>query len=346
MGSMKVGRIQYGLCLVLALALVLGACASKQSRSGVEVGPRPRTTVSRVVDGGELRCTGSVPSSILPAHPLSVFLRLTNITSHPVALPEGETSWSLNVTAAEGPVYDSSFRSAFEPPPTPTPSSPLLPGHSIQTTSDQVAAQWGGPLRVVARCAGDRLPPLTVRVASPGPTPSTTSALRQSLRETGGLFRRCSPTSPAVAVLGTIEPPSGQAPASVATCAATVHVYDGFDVVTLSVITPPGADVGLPGANAYLPPTLPPREAAEGIVWRFVVSVRGAIDVGGSSRSRSWSGGVVPAKRALVPDFTWDGSVWSKGIGSCGSTAIAVGPRAGALIQFISACPRQQEAGT
>jgi hypothetical protein len=329
--------------VLFALAIGAAAVAFAVHTIGGPV-PVPATnsrSVTRIVDDGQLRCTATIPAAISPAQMLSVDLDVTNISTQPLQLPEGATTWSLRVVSSDGQTYDTAFRARFEPVPTLVPSPPLLPGHSTHTRTDGVAVQWGGPLTIAATCAGDQLPPLSVPVTSAGQAPPAGAAIRESLRKTGGLFRGCSPPPVSgVPVVGTIAAPDGQAPPLDARCEADIRTYDGFDVVTLSVITPPDARFLLPTDNVDDPPTLPAHGPAEGVVWRFVVTEEGATAVGGSTRSQSWSGGVAPSNRRLVPDFTWDGTRWSRGLGSCGSQLLSVGPRVGAIVQFISACPR------
>jgi hypothetical protein len=190
--------------------------------------------------------------------------------------------------------------------------------------------RWAGPLQVTPGCEDTALPPLRVKVTSPGPPPDDQTAIADVVAASGGLLDKCRPQQSGVAVQGEIDGPGGAAPPLEATCSVSVHSEGGFLVAQALVLTPPnlpGVEVRQPHEVVSLQKLPRPYEA---IAWEFVVTKEGAVTVAGTMRDATKVG------NTMAPGWIWTGSRWSGPDKSrCGFETLSDGP----AVDFITACP-------
>jgi hypothetical protein len=151
---------------------------------------------------------------------------------------------------------------------------------------------------------------------------------------TAHLLDHCRPSKPGVAVVGRIDPPSGDAPPLQARCSIDLRKKHGFYDAQVLVLTPPdlqGVHVEQPyetlsGANARTGNT-------QALAWEFVVTRDGATSVSSANRETTRPGG------ARVPDWFWFSSGPKRsGDFQCGGGGGESGNANGPDVSFVSVC--------
>lgn len=328
-----------------AITLAASACAGSHRASVSPAPPRVHgtpisaktVTSSRLIRGGRVRCTVTIPTRVEVGQRIGNTFAFRNVSGHPVRVYLG--GGSLVVRAGDGTTYDTNL------PHTPGGGVPVMPTptrpggtKTMQVLTPRV--RWSGPLRITPRCWSP-LPVVRVHVLTPGPPPSERAAVAKVVAASGFVLRRCRPRTPGVAVRGEIESPGGGVPPLQARCSVGIQRERGFLVAQVLVVTPPRRQVRirqpyeellLPGERMPydMPLRTPPFEA---IAWEFVVTRLGAssvafqtIDADNFSHRR-------------IPTWTWTGSRWKAGTDSCGYKSFYGGAvAANAFFEFISGC--------
>ena len=294
---------------------------------------------SRLLAGGQLRCTASVSAPLEAAQEMNVTFVLRNVSRHRVKGVRfdrfaGSPSLVLNApdgTTYNAPVFFGDVRFRARPR--------TLRRRATLTATVSVVVRWGGPLRVVPECEGKPLPALLVPVLAPGPPSDASSAIAEVVAAAGHLLDQCRPQTPGVPVEGQIDPPSGNAPPMSAQCSVSLSSEGSFWVAQVLVLTPPSLSGMSIGTTYETLPDLPPVSTAppwEAIAWEFVVTQDVATPVIGASEqaftASTWS-----------VEWGWTPTGWqSAGPGGCegypgGGYGFGLTP--GPFIQFFQTCP-------
>jgi len=289
-----------------------------------------RVSASGSVRHGTLVCTASAPAVVTPGLPLGLDFSIENVGDQAREFSASATSYL--VTKDVGVVYDTTMEipiigRLFVPP------VEIAPGETWKSDSDKRVVKWGGPLMITPTCFGAALPMLTIDVAVPGPTPTVAEAIERAADTNGALMGECSPAIDGSPTVGTIQPPTPtDVPDMSASCSAAVEQHDGFALVRMLIVTPPG-EQGLEGMDdPYFRFSIPDDgRPIEVIVWDVVVTQDGATVAGGWVQARTASGA------GMAPNWSWNGTGWDgPGASKCGGLTNASGP---GFIEFISACP-------
>jgi hypothetical protein len=227
----------------------------------------------------------------------------------------------------------------------PMPQATIPPHGSARTRMTDVVVRWPGALVLRARCVGlpdlRPLPAIPVEVTAPGTTPSREQALHGALALSGGLFEHCTPGVDGASVTGRINPPRTEdasfpnvpdrIPPMTARCLARITRAPGFDVVTLSFVTPADAPSVTLGRYVRILDalSLPGTGSIGAARWVFVVTERRTIEalpLEGLYRTRTSSGYSV--------GYAYERRSWAVGsTGRCGGQGL------GGLV-FINLCPK------
>lgn len=324
-------KVLTGVCLFVATALALSACAgSHHAVNGTPVSAKTITS-SRLILGGRVRCTATLTTPVEAGQAISVGLSLHNISGSAVRAPVVEGSAGLVVKAADGTTYNTttaaegSLGGPYRAPVT------IAPGATTtRLGSPRVAVRWKGPLRVVPQCERTALPALRVGVTASGPPPDERTAIADVVAATGHLLDHCRPGKSGAAVEGQIDPPSGSEPPMDARCSVTLHSEGRFQVAQVLVVIPRdwrGVHIEQQYETLSFEKRPPPYEA---IAWELVVTENGAVTVAGFMHDGT------RAAHRMAPGWTWTGTGWSApGSSRCGFEGFSGGPS----IDWISACP-------
>lgn len=323
--------------VIVAIALGVSAWVGSQKANAGVIWTQTQKS-SRLLEGGRVRCTASVAPQVQVGHAVRVKFAVHNVSKHSVKVAVWVFSTGLVLKAADGTTYDTGAPyQALPGIPPPIPRK-LPAGATLHLRATNVPVRWPGPLQVTPECLGKALPALRVVVTAPLRRAVESAAPAQVVAAAGHLLDRCRPQASGVAVIGQIDPPSGNAPPMNAQCSITLTWDGGVLAAQVLVLIP----AGLPGVQVYQPyETLwpitqflalgsPPYEA---IAWEFVVTRDGAIPVAASSTVASND------SAQMAPSFGWNGTGWQQdGEASCGGTSFVWGGT-GPDIEFISACP-------
>jgi hypothetical protein len=194
---------------------------------------------------------------------------------------------------------------------------------------------------------------IPVHVTSPGLPTSGSQAISEVVGAAGHFLDHCRPRATGVAVVGRIDPPSGDAPPLHARCSVSLRREPGFYLAQVLVVTPPRLqgvvhlkqqpynEVSILGA--------PLRTNVEGIAWEFVVTQRAATSVDWAVSLHDLGGG------GTAPDGIWSSAGWRQsawencggsGSGSAGSAkagwsgAFTGSGSNGPGVEFVSDCGR------
>jgi hypothetical protein len=301
-------------CLSVLVAITLGLSSwlGSQGASAAHISTQadrpPVERSSRLLLSGRVRCAAAVPSVVQVGQALDVKIGLHNVSKRPVTISPWVFSGSLVLKAADGTTYDSSgpLQGLTIPPPIPR---KLRAGRWMGLGPIAIPVRWPGPLRVTIGCLGKGFPTFRVDVATPGPPPDESAAVTQVVAASGHLLDQCGPQTPGVAVTGTIEPPSGNAPPMDAQCSISFTSEGQFLVAQELVLAPPG----LSGVQIYQPyETLWPTGSFVGlaasppyaaIAWEFVVTGARATPVAAATLATSCGGGTSFAAGGTRPDL-------------------------------------------
>jgi len=324
---------------VSACASSHGATATGVTRAAVTIGGPLQVSArivrsSRLIDSDQVRCTAAVTTPVQVGHVLDVTFRIRNVSRHPVKVPLAHDNLWLVVSGADGTTYDT--RAATRA--TGSLGGPYIPPTTIRAGGTEtrhfsyLRVRWSGPLEVTPGCELTALPPIRVAVTAAG-RPSASMAVADVAAASGHLLDHCRPQTPGVAVIGQIDPPSGDAPPMQARCSLSLEARRGFVVAHLLVVSPPT----LQGVHIEQPyerlAWLAQGQNAEAVAWEFVVTRDGAISVDSYEVDAT-----KPANR-MAPDWTWTGSAWQGPGGSrCGGFGGGGGGVTGATVEFVSVC--------
>jgi hypothetical protein len=322
---------------IIAVALSLSVAAFAFAYFGLRTDrvdrPQPgdrMVSVAAPVRQGTLVCTVTAPGVVDPGRPLSIAFTVENISDQTREFSAtGSTSYL--VTNAEGVVYDTTNEIPIFGPM--VPPIEIAPGETWGSGSDVRVVEWGGPLMITPACLGATLPGLTIDVAVPGPTPTVAEAIGRAEGTNGALMGECRPAIDESPTVGTIQTPTpADVPDMSASCSATVTLHDGFALVRMLIVTPPG-EHELEGIDdPYFRFSIPDDgRPIEVVVWDVVVTQDGANVAGGWVEARTASGA------GMAPNWSWNGTGWDgPGASKCGALTNASGP---GYIEFINACP-------
>jgi hypothetical protein len=332
--------------LLIASMLALSACAggrhttthpSSHSDSSTRLQQRTvvsarRTSSSRLILHGSVRCTATVSSSVQAGSSLGLTFAVRNVSTHPVKVVLASGGLWLVVRAADGTKYDTRVPLEHELGPVPFPTT-IRPGatKNVAFIGKYLHVRWRGPLRITPGCEKTALPALRVGVTSPG-RPAESAAVADVVAASGHLLDRCRPERAGVAVQGKIDPPSGNAPSMRAMCGVRIK-HEGRFLVAQALIASRLAVGELHVAQPYEELSVHHASPFEAIAWEFVVTKDGATPVAASEADAT------RAANRMAPDWDWTGSQWQGPGGSrCGGTGSSEGGF-GASITFISVCP-------
>jgi hypothetical protein len=232
-----------------ATALAASACGGSHRAASTVVtlgGPlKERVSAktvssSRLILGGQVRCTATVARSVQAGESLGLRFAVRNISAHPVKVPLGRGSLWLVVRAADGATYDTRVPLRSEKGPMVIPAT-IPPGatKTVAFVGKYLRVRWRGPLQVTPGCEQTPLAVLPVRVTPPGPPPDAGTAVADVVAASGHLLDHCRPERAGVAVQGQINPPSGNTPPMQATCSVTVQDQGDFLVAQAVIVSPP-----------------------------------------------------------------------------------------------------------
>lgn len=334
--------------VLLVTALAASACGgghqtvrsavthSKTPSSGSSLVRVSGKTVSssRLIFGGQVRCTATVSRSVGAGDPLGLTFVVRNLSAHPIKVPLGRGSLWLVVKAADGTTYDTRvpLRSEDGPMVFPTMISPGTT-KTVSFVGQSLRVRWGGPLRVTPGCEQTPLPALPVGVTSPGPPADESTAVADVVAASGHLLDHCRPQRAGIAVQGQIDPPSGDTPPLQAMCSVSLQDKGDFRVAQAVIVSPP--DLGsVNTGQPYEQLTVHHASPYEAVAWQFVVTNDGATPVAAAEADAT-----KPANR-MAPDWSWTSSgVQHLGSGRsrCGGSGESFGGF-GPTVEFVSAC--------
>jgi hypothetical protein len=313
--------------------LVIGALLPLALAASAHGGSKPLRTVSssRLVDNGHFRITASVGTSVRVGHPLNVTYRIRNVSKATRSIQLGYGLYYV-VRNVGGVQFDtrSDYRGFGGPI---VPPTKLRSGEGITRVGPLERVRWSGPLRITPGWSNAPLPPLRVRVQTPGAPDHSRRAVAQVIAATGHLLDHCSPHTSDVPVLGRIDAPHHSAPPIATRCSVTIRRETGFDVAQV-VITTPRAQRAHVHWRYETVSLANGRGNSEAIAWQFVVTKNGATSVAAASVETTRQ-----AKK-MAPEWEWT----SAGHGSrpggsrCGGTGESSGGSTGPSVQFVSIC--------
>jgi hypothetical protein len=219
---------------------------------------------------GTVRCEATFPlREVRPGYGTRVRFRVTNLTDHEVSVygfgslrfldTSGNELWST-APFWEGPVWATTLR----------------PGHSKRMFAFDARVRWSGPLTVVPVCGALRvnMPRVVLPVTMPGAPASEADAIDAAVAVPGSPFQACPPGRTGGANTGTFSTPDGRAlPPLTLRCWAEVTPENGFDVVSLQLVSPFDApDFSIDPSTGFFGPELPGTDNMLASRWDFVVT--------------------------------------------------------------------------
>jgi hypothetical protein len=285
--------------------------------------------------GGTVQCTATVTTPVQAGHDLSVVFSFHNVSKRTAKVDLAYGGMWVLINSPDGTAYDSRVPLEDVSLPYVAPT-PIAPGATKTEQLPELRVRWEGPLRIRPGCGLSALRPVKVAVTSPGLPASDSAALKNVVAATGHLLDHCRPRTSGVAVVGRIDPPSGNALPLQARCAVSLRREPGFYVAQVLIVTPPGLQgVHIDEPYEGLSGTPAQNRNTESIGWQFVVTRAGATSINTSEQETSVSGG------GMAPDWTWTGSKWEGPGGSrCGGSGGGGGGVNGPDISFVSVCGR------
>lgn len=345
-------RGSLGAALVVAVALTASACGNSHARSS-----RPSASgmvsSNRLIAGGAVRCTVTSATPTVPVgRQLGLVFRFHNVSTRTAKVPfRPGTPWVL-IRDSDRKTYDSRDSEDVRIGPDlvnwrvgPTGwNAPIRPGATM-TMRVPIPIRWHGPLRITPGCLTSALPALPVDVASPGRPATPGRAISEVVTAAGHLLDHCRPRASGVAVVGRIDPPSGNAPPMHARCSVTLRRERGFYLAQVLVVTPPNFDgvhvVQQPYEEISFPNGVSDSTRyIEAIAWEFVVTRRGATSV--DSASAGWT---KKGEGGSVPEGVWTRAGWRRATDQspCGfgfSGRAGEFGASGPYVLFVSVCGR------
>jgi hypothetical protein len=218
---------------------------------------------------GSFRCEATFPLRELQlGYRTRVSFRVTNIG-------DGKRSFNgfgtLRFIDANGTVLWSS-----EPPwKEPVSDTTLRPGQTKRVFAFDERVRWSGPLTIRPVCGNLRMhmPAVVVPVAAPGAS-SVAAAIQAASSMPGSPFHVCTPGTTGLPTTGTFPTPDGKnLPPLTLRCWANVTQEEGFDVVSLQLVSPSdGPDFSIDVSAGAFGQQLPGMDNVLGARWDFVVT--------------------------------------------------------------------------
>jgi hypothetical protein len=155
----------------------------------------------------------------------------------------------------------------------------------------------------------------------------------------GHLLDHCRPHKSGIAVVGRIDPPSGDAPPLHARCSVTLRRERGFYLAQMLAVTPPRLQGVHFVQQLYEEMWLGSTGNTEAIAWKFDVTQRGATSVDSTMAATTERG-----NSGNLPDWYWSRGRWRRppGTDGCGAdigNGLIPVPTAPEVV-FVSVCGR------
>jgi hypothetical protein len=322
--------------LVLASGCAAAGSSSAAVKAGGAVGSAPASGVlssAAAIMNGRVRCTARLAAPLRAGHRTGLTFVLRNISNRTVKVVESTERYGF-VLQAKDVTYDTQVPLETVSVPAPI-ATPLRPGESRPIHPADVWVRWDGSVSIQPSCDGVKLPVLRTSVSAPSPAPTSTKAITDVVAAAGGLFDRCAPTQPGVAVTGTIDPPNGDAPPMRASCSIDLRREGRFWVAQTLTLVPPTLH-GVRVRQPYEQLTEPHSRSgtSEAIAWQFVVTKNGATPVASVEEDTT------TAANKMAPDWDWTGHRWQgPGASRCGGEGGTAGGSPDLYVSFVSACP-------
>jgi hypothetical protein len=219
---------------------------------------------------GSVRCEATFPLRLLqPGYETHVRFRVTNLTDHDVSVYGFGTLRFLDASGTElwssQPPWEGPFWGAT-----------LRPGQSKRMYAFDARVRWSGLLTVVPECGGLRLhmPHVVLPVAQPGAPSTVAAAIDAAVAVPGSPFQACPPGPTGSATTGSFTTPDGRdVPPLTLRCWAEVTQEQGFDVVSLQLVSPSDApDYTIAADSGAFGAELPGSDNMLASRWDFVVT--------------------------------------------------------------------------
>ncbi|MGZ4114875.1 MAG: hypothetical protein ACXVQT_07340 [Actinomycetota bacterium] len=218
---------------------------------------------------GSFRCEATFPlRELQPGYRTRVSFRVTNVSDVKRSFSgfgtlrfldsSGTLLWSSE-PPWEGPRFVDTFR----------------PGQTKRVFAFDQRVRWSGPLTIRPVCGNLRMhmPTVVLPVAAPG-APTVAAAIQAASSVPGSPFHVCTPGSAGSPTTGTFPTPDGKnLPPLTLRCWATVTQEDGFDVVSLQLVSPSDApDFSIDVSAGVFGQELPGTDNMLAARWDFVVT--------------------------------------------------------------------------
>jgi hypothetical protein len=206
-----------------------------------------------------------------------VTLSLTNLTDRTLP-PQYAYGYLVFRDASGTKLWDTSPK--FEGP---TPGTGSIgPHETVKVFVYDTRVRWSGPLSVTPVCDRLRLtmPTVVLPVASPGAPASVDDAIHAAVAVSESPFQACPPGPNGAATTGSFDAPDERSlPPLTLRCWAEVRQEDGFDVVSLELVSPSDApDYTIPEDTfVFGPAPLPGTDNMLAARWSFVVTADAVI---------------------------------------------------------------------
>ena len=347
-------KLLLGAAVLAAFAVLASACGNSNR---IVSPPTNSSTVSLsdLVSGGRVRCTATLttPTPVRVGQQIGFVFRFHNVSTRTAKVFLQPGSPWVRVSDPDRKAYDSRDFVNWRVGPTGS-ITPIRPGATM-TERLRLPVRWQGPLRVTPGCTTTALRTIPVDVTSPGLPTSRGHAISEVVAAAGHLLDHCRPRTSAVAVVGRIDPPRGDAPPLQARCSVILRRERGYYLAQVLVVTPPNLrgvhlvqrpyeEISIPNVESKTGPCCGSTRDAEAVAWEFVVTRRGATSVDSNSVATTLAGG------SAIPEGIWTSAGWprpSSGSYSCGGS---LGSGLGGLgawngvrgpdVAFVSVCGR------
>jgi len=258
---------------------------------------------------GTVRCEATFPLRLLqPGYKTRVSFRVTDISDRDVSVNGFGTLRFLDSAGNE--------LWSTEPPWGRPWSTTLRPGQTKRLYAFDGRVRWSGSLTIVPVCGGLRvhMPHVVLPVDQPGAPASTTAAIDAAVAVEGSPFQACPPGPNGEPTIGSFSTPDGRdLPPLTLRCWAEVTQEQGFDVVSLQLVSPSDApDYSIPADEGPFGSQLPGTDNMEALRWDFVVTADSVRPFLSLMQSRAMGTG------ASYEYDLHDGEWTTGGGGSCG----------------------------
>jgi len=297
---------------------------------------------------GTLRCDAEFPlRTLLPGRDTSARLALTNITDGKLRLT-WPTGGLVLRDEAGAVLWDTrSLLLLRASPRHPFPGYLVLrSGRSVEIPVLETRIRWSGPIDVEPTCGLPRLPmpSVTLGVEAPGAPATVSGSIAAAIAEPGSPWQVCPPGPFGEPATGVLETPDGQdLPSLTLRCWASVRREEGFDVVSLHLVSPsdaPAYEIG-EGTEIGWWEGLPGEANMLALRWSFVVTTEDARPYLSQMRARALGEGETVTY--ALSDGVWETWGW----GPCGYESMGYAPTGEVLLlDWISGCSQTAATAT